>query len=72
VDWIGLAQDGDKWRALVNVVMNLWVPSNAGKLSNGYTIGVLSSSGQFHRVSLATLLLPSVWNKKGTCGSIVG
>jgi hypothetical protein len=25
VDWIGLAQDGDKWRALVNVVMNIWV-----------------------------------------------
>jgi hypothetical protein len=26
VDWIGLAQYKDKWRALVNVVMNLWVP----------------------------------------------
>jgi hypothetical protein len=25
VDWIGLAQDRDKWRALVNVVMNLQV-----------------------------------------------
>jgi hypothetical protein len=25
VDWIGLAQDKDKWRALVNVVMNLRV-----------------------------------------------
>jgi hypothetical protein len=23
VDWIGLAQDTDMWRALVNVVMNL-------------------------------------------------
>jgi hypothetical protein len=22
VDWIDLAQDGDKWRALVNTVMN--------------------------------------------------
>jgi hypothetical protein len=26
VDWICLAQDMDKWRALVNVVMNLRVP----------------------------------------------
>jgi hypothetical protein len=26
VDWIGLAQDGDRWRALVNSVLNLQVP----------------------------------------------
>jgi hypothetical protein len=26
VDWIGLAQDRYRWRALVNMVMNLWVP----------------------------------------------
>ena len=26
VDWIELAQDMDRWRALVRVVMNLWVP----------------------------------------------
>jgi hypothetical protein len=26
VDWIGLAQDRDKWRDLVNMVMNLRVP----------------------------------------------
>jgi hypothetical protein len=26
MDWIELAQDRDRWQALANVVMNLWVP----------------------------------------------
>jgi hypothetical protein len=26
VDWIRLAQDRDRWRALVNSVLKLWVP----------------------------------------------
>ena len=30
VDWIGLAQDRDRWRTLVSTVMNLRVPWNAG------------------------------------------
>ena len=26
MDWIGLAQDRDRWQTLVSAVMNLWVP----------------------------------------------
>jgi hypothetical protein len=51
VYWIGLAQDRNRWRALVNSVLNLWVPRNAGKLSSGITSSGLSSSAQLHIVS---------------------
>jgi hypothetical protein len=36
VDWIGLAQDRNKWIDLVNCVMNCVVTLNGGNLSRGY------------------------------------
>jgi hypothetical protein len=35
MDWIELAQDMDRWRTLVNVVMDLRVPLNAGNFLTG-------------------------------------
>jgi hypothetical protein len=32
VDWIGLAEDRDRWRTLVSGEMNFLVPSNAGNV----------------------------------------
>jgi hypothetical protein len=34
VDWIHLAEDGDQYWALVNTIMNLQVPLNAGNFLN--------------------------------------
>jgi hypothetical protein len=45
-NWIGLAQDRYRWRALVNAIMNLWVRKNAGKLQSGCTTCSLYSAPQ--------------------------
>jgi hypothetical protein len=36
VDWIGVAQSRNKWRAVVDVAMSRRVPQNARKLSSGW------------------------------------
>jgi hypothetical protein len=46
VDWIDTAQDRDKWRALVNTVLNLRVKSNSGKFLSGCTISSFSRRAQ--------------------------
>jgi hypothetical protein len=32
MDWINLAQDRNQWTALVNMILNLCVPYNVGKV----------------------------------------
>jgi hypothetical protein len=47
IDWIDVAQDRDRWRAVVNTVMNLWVPYYAGNFLNSF-----SGRSLLHGVSL--------------------
>jgi hypothetical protein len=47
VDWIDMALERDQWKALVNTVLNLRVPYNAGKFLSGCTIGGSSNRAQF-------------------------
>jgi hypothetical protein len=42
VDCFDMAQDRDQLRVLVNTVLNLRVPYNAGKFLRGFTIGCSS------------------------------
>jgi hypothetical protein len=46
MDWIHLAWDRDQWRALVNTVLNLWVPLNVWKFLSSF-----SRRAQLHEVS---------------------
>jgi hypothetical protein len=49
VDWIDTAQKREKWRALVNTVLNLRVPSNAGGFLRGCTIDSSSRRAQLRK-----------------------
>jgi hypothetical protein len=51
MDWIDLAHDMDKWRALVNTVMNPRVPQNVGKYLRSWATGGFSRRAQLHEVS---------------------
>jgi hypothetical protein len=42
MDWTDLAQDGDQRRALVNMVMNFWVPYKVGIFLSSYSTGGFS------------------------------
>jgi hypothetical protein len=49
VDWIVMSQDRDQWRAPMNTVLNLWVPSNAEGFLGGCTIDSSSRRAQLHK-----------------------
>jgi hypothetical protein len=51
IDWIDLAQDRGKWRALVNTVMNLLVTLNIDELLSSCTYRGFSRQAQLHEVS---------------------
>jgi hypothetical protein len=46
--WTDLAQDKDQYRDLVNTVINLRVPQNAGKFLSSCRIGFSSRRAQLH------------------------
>jgi hypothetical protein len=41
MEWIGLAKDRNRWRALVDAVIYIFVPRNAGKFLRLSTTGGL-------------------------------
>jgi hypothetical protein len=55
MDWIELAQHRDRWQALLNMVMNLRVPKNAGNFLPSCK-PVRFSSSLFHGVSKCFLV----------------
>ena len=72
MDWIGLAQDRDRWRTLVSAVMNLGVPWNAGNFLTSCkpvsfsrrTLhhGVSKSNVKYNRSPIAGLLFSlEIW-----------
>jgi hypothetical protein len=47
IDLTDVDQDRNQWRALVNTVMNIWVPYNLGK----FLTGGFSRATELHGVS---------------------
>ena len=57
MDWIGLAQDRDRWRTLVSAVRNLRVPWNAGNFLTSCKPVRFSRRTLYHEVSKYSYIL---------------
>jgi hypothetical protein len=71
MDWIGPVQDKDMWRALVNTVLNLWVPQNAGKYLSGYTTSGISSSAHLRGVIIIIIIIIIINGPIALCWALV-
>ena len=65
MDWIGLAQDRDRWRTLVSAVMNLRAPWNAGNFLTSCKPVSFSRSTLHHGVSTVLLFVlgTKIWDR---------
>jgi hypothetical protein len=69
MDWIDLAQDRNRWRALVNTAMNLRAPYNVRKFLSSHATDAFSRSTRLHGASwlmqntLLIFALPSIFHK---------
>jgi hypothetical protein len=60
MDWVDVAKDRDRWRALVITVVNLQVASISGNFLSSCTIGGFSRRAQLNELSYYTYVLPAL------------